>query len=152
MTSRPNVILIVMDTVRADHLPGWGYPRKTTRCLDEFSKSAIVFKQAISASPWTLPSHVSMFSGLYPTEHGVLTSRQRTGENVPLIADTLRANGYNTAGFTNNPWASAVYSLDRGFNHFVEVYKEEKRTNKSSLSEGEKRLKRLFSMVEQINT
>ena len=89
-----------------------------------------------------------MFSGLYPTEHGVLTSRQRTGENVPLIADTLRANGYNTAGFTNNPWASAVYSLDRGFNHFVEVYKEEKRTNKSSLSEGEKRLKRLFSMVD----
>ena len=148
MTSKPNIILIVMDTVRADHLPGWGYPRKTTPCLDEFSKSAIVFKQAISASPWTLPSHVSMFSGLHPTEHGVLTSGQRAGEDIPLIADILRINGYNTAGFTNNPWASAVYSLDRGFNHFVEVYKEEKRINKSLLSEGKEKLKRLFSMVD----
>lgn len=137
-----------MDTVRADHLSIWGYCRETTPCLDEFSKSAIVFKEAISTSPWTLPSHVSMFSGLHPSEHGVLTSGQRTGEDVPLIADMLRANGYNTAGFTNNPWASAVYSLDRGFSHFVEVYKEEKRTNENLLSEGEKKLKRLFSIVD----
>lgn len=143
---KPNIILVVMDTVRADNLPMWGYHKKTTPFLDEFSKTAVTYKQAISNSPWTLPSHVSLFSGLHPSEHGVLTSNQRAGNDLPLIADALKAKGYQTAGFTSNPWASSLYSLDRGFDVFIDVYKKLRKDKENVLEKNLRCVERLFCM------
>ena len=143
---RPNVILIVMDAVRADHFPSLGYSRMTTPCLDEFSKGAITFKQAVATSPWTLPSHTSLFSGLYCSEHGVWTDEQKVDESVPLIASLLNRNGYSTAGFTNNPWASSISSLDRGFDTFVEVHREMRKGGKTRSAW--RKIRSLFSMLD----
>ena len=66
----PLVILIVLDTVRADHLSIYGYHRQNNKNLEEFARDALVFENCIATAPWTLPSHASLFTGLYPTEHG----------------------------------------------------------------------------------
>ena len=70
VSKAPLVILIVLDTVRADHLSMYGYHRQNTKNLEEFARDALVFENCIAPAPWTFPSHASLFTGLYPTEHG----------------------------------------------------------------------------------
>ena len=71
-SGKPNVLLITMDTVRADHLSVYGYPTDTTPNLREFSRSATVYTRAVAASDYTLPAHASIFTGLYPDWHGAI--------------------------------------------------------------------------------
>ena len=70
-----NVILISIDTLRSDHLGVYGYERNTSPNIDEFAKNAIVFENAYAQAPWTLPSHMSMLTGLYTSRHGVINKR-----------------------------------------------------------------------------
>lgn len=97
----PNIVFIVLDTVRADHLSSYGYSRPTTPNLDRFARKGVLFENAIAPAPWTLPSHASMFTGLLPQQHGA-------GWAVPLasrpwtLAEILRSDGYKTAGFAAN--------------------------------------------------
>ena len=69
--SRPNVVLIVLDSVRRDHLSCYGYERDTTPHIDRIASQGVRFTRATAASCWTIPSHASLFTGLYPSEHGV---------------------------------------------------------------------------------
>ncbi len=115
---RPNVLLIVLDTVRADHLGLNGYDRDTTSNLSRLSRRGVRFAQARSTAPWTLPSHASMMTGRWPHELS-------TGINHPLdrehatLAEFLAANGYATAGFVANATYCGIETgLDRGFAHF----------------------------------
>jgi arylsulfatase A-like enzyme len=141
---KPNIMVLIMDTVRADHCSTWGYRRATTPCLDRLAQTSTVYTQAISPSSWTLPAHVSLFTGLFPSEHGVLTGQDRLEENIPLLAEILQAAGYRTAGFTNNPWASSLYGLDRGFEWFVEMFRGERGSEKGLLRKNLDRAQRLM--------
>lgn len=122
----PNIILIVCDTLRKDVLGLYGGEAKTP-FLKALSKDAMVYDNAIAPSPWTFPSHVSMFTGMYPSEHGVHESRtdkleQMTDMHHRLkakrLAERLKKQGYNTIGISNNVMVSRFTGFDIGFDTF----------------------------------
>jgi len=113
-----NVILIVMDTVRADHLSCYGYHRKTTPNIDKLANKGVVFENAFSASTWTPPSHASIFSGKYPFQHGTLGKNVKFREKFSL-ASVLQRHGYRTVGITDCCLLSSVTGFDRGFDLFI---------------------------------
>jgi arylsulfatase A-like enzyme len=113
-----NVLLIVLDTVRAESLSLYGYPRPTTPNLERLSKEAVVFGRALSTSPWTLPSHASMFTGHWPHELSADWKIPLDAAHTTL-AEVLRAHGYITAGFVGNLiYGSSMHGLNRGFIHY----------------------------------
>jgi len=114
----PNVILIVLDTVRAKSLSLYGYHRKTTPNLEKLAKKAVVFTETVATSSWTLPSHGSLFSGRYPHEFSGGWQNAFTG-NPPTLAGELQQLGYMTAGFVANlSYGSFMHGLNRGFIHY----------------------------------
>ncbi|WP_254053858.1 sulfatase [Singulisphaera sp. GP187] len=116
----PNLLWIVMDTVRADHLSLYGYGRRTTPELEALAKEGITFDMARSAAPWTLPSHMTMFTGLWPYQHGARVDRPYFGPS-PMLAEHLSANGYTTAGIVANVRVcNAGYGFGRGFDSYVD--------------------------------
>lgn len=117
-TDMPNVLLIVLDTVRAQSCSLYGYNRLTTPFLEKFAKTGVRFDRAISTSPWTLPSHASMFTGRFP--HELFSFRlQPLDDQYPTLAEVLANHGYQTSGFTANlGLTSYLYGLNRGFIHY----------------------------------
>jgi arylsulfatase A-like enzyme len=114
----PNVLLIVMDTVRAQNLSLYGYARRTTPRLEEFAKTGARFDLAIATAPWTLPSHASIFTGRFPREMSADFRAPLDGA-YPTLAETLGAGGYLTAGFVANTYyCNAENGLGRGFAHY----------------------------------
>jgi arylsulfatase A-like enzyme len=114
----PNVLLIVLDTVAADHLSLYGYERPTSPTMVELAERGIRFDRVQATSSWTLPSHASIFTGRWPHElsAGWLTPLDTT---YATLAEYLSARGYATAGFVANYWYCAADSgLDRGFDHY----------------------------------
>jgi arylsulfatase A-like enzyme len=115
----PNVLLIVLDTVRAKNLSLHGYHRPTTPRLDRWAREGTVFDYAIAPAPWTLPSHASFFTGISPT---LLSARflHKLDGDEPRLAEVLQQRGYVTAGFSgNNAYGTAEAGLGRGFQHYV---------------------------------
>ena len=112
---QPNIILITLDTVRADYLSSYGYTRPTTPRLDELARRGVLFENAIAPASWTLASHASIFTELLPHQHGANWA-------VPLhpgplsLAQVLGSRGYSTAGFSSNRmYGLAGWGLDQGF-------------------------------------
>lgn len=122
MTRKPNIILISLDTVRADHLSCYGYNKPTTPNIDKLAEDGVLFKHAYSTAVWTPPAHASMLTGLYPSEHGVV-DQNRLDPSIPTIAEILLANGYHTAGFVNNSQVGELVGLHKGHETFVEVWR-----------------------------
>lgn len=120
MTSkRPNILFIVLDTLRRDRLGVYGYLRETSPHLDAFAAQATRFERAIAPAQWTLPSHASMFTGVFPSVHGVTQSNSLLSEMQPTAAEILRVQGYHTAAFCNNPLVGVLnHGLQRGFSEF----------------------------------
>jgi arylsulfatase A-like enzyme len=101
----PRVILLLsLDTLRPDHLGFYGYERFTSPVLDEIAREGVVFEDASSTAPWTLPSHASMLTGLYPLRHGVTSSKTRLPDGIPTLAGLLAPYGYDTAAVVNVEW------------------------------------------------
>ena len=117
--NKPNVFLAVMDAVRPDHLSCYGYSRKTTPNIDKIAQEGVLFENAFSTAPWTPPSHASMFTGMYASQHGVLGKNLYLDEEVPTVAEIFSSKGYETLGICKNPWVSAQTGLHRGFKKFV---------------------------------
>jgi len=118
---RPNVILVTLDTVRADRLGGYGYARDTSPRLDAFTRDAVRFDHAMTATTFTTPSHASILTGLYPAAHGALTN----GWGLPPAAETLTKiladGGYETAAFVAARWVlGRQFGFDQGFTTFEE--------------------------------
>jgi arylsulfatase A-like enzyme len=120
VTSRPDILFIVLDTQRVDRLSCYGYDLPTTPNLDKFAATATRFETAIAPAQWTVPSHASMFTGLYPSEHTMVQSYSVMPENLTTLAERLRDGGYFTAGFCNNPLVGVINNgLRRGFLSFL---------------------------------
>ncbi len=115
---RPNIVLLILDTVRAKSLSLYGYSRSTTPRLEKIATRSTVFGSAFSVSPWTLPAHASMFTGRYPYELSADWARPLDDEPRTL-AEVLAKAGYRTAGFVGNiEYTSAQTGLARGFAHY----------------------------------
>ncbi len=135
----PNVILIVVDTLRADHLGCYQYDRPVSPSIDSLAARSTLFQRAIASAPWTLPSHASMFTGRNPYEHGVQTYLKGSdavheaalAKDQTTIAEVFRELGYRTGAFVaNSGYLGPVYGLKQGF----ETY-EVRRIDARSLNE-----------------
>ncbi len=117
-----NVLLITLDTTRADRLGAYGNNPSITPNLDVLAEKGVVFESAFCNVPLTLPSHASMLTGLLPPEHGLrLNSRGSLKDKVPMLSELFSQSGYRTAAFLAAPVLDARYGLDRGF----DVYDDE---------------------------
>jgi len=115
------VILISIDTLRADHLGAYGYAHPTSPALDAIARDGVVFESAVSTSPWTAPAHASMLTGQYPNRHGLVTYRNKLDPRSPHLAERLRDAGYQTAAIVSASNVGSDYGFDRGFESFVQL-------------------------------
>jgi arylsulfatase A-like enzyme len=112
---RPNVVLIVLDTLRARNMSLYGYPESTTPFLDELAAKSVLFRNACAPSSWTLPSHASIFTGLYPSRHGANGKRNPLKSGTRTLARYLQEKGYSTVSFSANPWVDDRFGIMEGF-------------------------------------
>jgi len=113
----PNVLVIVVDTLRADHLSGYGYSRETSPNLDHVAQMGVLFEEAFAAASWTLPSHASLLTGRYPSQHGA--EMGPLDGRYPTIGEVFRSRGYRTGAFSANSFFFCRrMGLGRGFVHF----------------------------------
>ncbi|MFT5285295.1 MAG: arylsulfatase A-like enzyme [Planctomycetota bacterium] len=133
----PDVVIVSVDTLRADRLGCYGYGRETSPNIDRLAARGVVFEQCLSQAPWTLPSYGSLFTSLYPAEHragisekadiwtkgGVATDYSKLGQkllnDVPTLAGELSAAGYRTASFYFNPYLGPQTGVARGFDEYA---------------------------------
>jgi arylsulfatase len=132
----PDVVVITLDTTRADHLGAYGYTRAISPSLDAFARDAVVFRNAWSTSSWTLPAHASIFTGKHPTSHGAHHNLEagdatladviegawfkdlkvnRLPEHEVTLAELLRERGYATAAIVGGPWLAPPFGLLQGY-------------------------------------
>lgn len=117
--TKPNILFIVLDTLRRDRLSIYGHGRNTSPEFDDFASQSTLFERAVSTAQWTVPSHASMFTGLYPSTHQLTEANRVLSGSYPTMAEILQADGYKTAGFCNNPLVGVLdHGLQRGFDDF----------------------------------
>lgn len=114
----PDVVVIVVDTLRADHLSQYGYQRPTSPALERFTAESTLFAAAYSTSSWTQPSVASLFTGLLPARHGVVKQSAILPSEFETLAGLLSGGGWNTAGFSGNLFVGEKTGFDRGFEYF----------------------------------
>lgn len=120
----PNVIFILIDALRADHLSSYGYPRETSPYIDSIAREGVLFSNAISSAPWTTPSVMSIFTSVYPSVHGVVRVALELGvlsDDFTTLAERLLKNDYETAGIISNPWLDKNWKLNQGFKTYEMV-------------------------------
>ncbi len=113
-----NVILISLDTLRADHLGCYGYKRNTSPHIDTLAQDSAVFHNAYSQSPWTLPSHTSMLTALNPYHHQVYLAEEKMHPSIITVSDILRINHYYCGGITAGGYVSEKYGFAKGFDSY----------------------------------
>ena len=115
----PNIILISVDTLRADRLSVYGNPRLTSPSIDAWARRfAVIFENAVAQAPWTLPSHGSMLTGLGALRHGVNHPFRAAPDELTTLAERLRAEGYTTAAITGGGWLHPGYGLAQGYDRY----------------------------------
>ena len=115
---RPNILLIVMDATRAHNLSCYGYGRATTPNLERFAERSVVYEKAIATSCWSLPTHASMFTGLYPSAHGANDQHHYLDADIPIITQLLQSQGYQTVALCRKHDVGPETGMDRGFEAF----------------------------------
>ena len=128
----PHVIVYLVDTLRADRLGCYGYPGDTSPFIDELASRSVVFEQAMSQGPWTVPSVVSLLTSTYPPSHGIHGLRRKLPEDVETLPEQMRAAGYRTAAFTQSPFAGSATGLDQGYDELFERPLRVDKTNRQS--------------------
>lgn len=113
-----NVILISLDTLRADHLSCYGYERETSPNIDLLAKDSALFLNTFASSPWTLPSHVSLMTSLDCINHKVYHGDQKINPEIKTLADFLRSAGYLNVAFTGGGYVSGIFGFNKGFDSY----------------------------------
>ena len=107
----PNIILIVLDTLRAKNMSLYGLKKQTTPFLERIAENSVVYNNAYSAAPWTLPSHASIFTGLYPSQHNALAMGNYLKEDLLTLAEYLKNKGYSTISFSGRENRFSIISV-----------------------------------------
>ncbi|MBD3857135.1 MAG: sulfatase [Acidobacteria bacterium] len=116
--TQPDILLYVVDTLRADRLSCYGGPPGISPALDRLASDGVLFENAVAQSSWTKPSMVSVLSGMLTTEHGVRQREPQIPKQVALVAEVLQSAGYRTGAFTANAYLVEAAGFDRGFDTF----------------------------------
>ena len=127
-----NIVLISIDSLRADHLSTYGYSRKTSPNIDQLADEGVVFSDAYSVTSWTLPAHLSMLTSLYPLSHGVFTDRARLDENRRILPEVLKEEGYATAAFVSAPYLNSRFGFKQGFDVYDDLLSSEAASRKAA--------------------
>lgn len=114
----PNVLLIVVDTLRADHLPAYGYEHGSTPNLDRFAEDAVRFEWAFANASWTRPSFASLLTGRYASSHGVMAKGDALADELVTLPEVLQEHGWVTAGFVTNFNVAPYFNFQQGFDHY----------------------------------
>ena len=114
------VVIITIDTLRADHLGSYGYKLNTSPFLDSIAKQGISFKNTFAATASTVPSHASLFTSLHPLQHGVLKNGHKLADDFLTMAEIFQEIGYKTAGITSTDRHFFVSNLHQGFSYYNE--------------------------------
>ena len=122
--TRPHVILISIDCLRADHVGVYGYERNITPTIDAFATEADVFENAVAVSAWTLPTHMSMFTGLTPSYHGVNRTRGLSPSTF-YLPQVLAEAGYETTAVVSGAYVSQAFGFARGFHRYLSLHQPE---------------------------
>lgn len=120
--TKPDILLYVVDTLRADHLGAYGYSRETSPHIDAFAKENVLYQNAYSTCSWTRASGASIVTGLLPRNHRTMTRQERLPDELVTLAEILQENGYYTVFFNTNGNICQVFGFDQGFNepfHFL---------------------------------
>ena len=139
-------VLISLDTLRADRLGCYGYERETSPFIDSFAARSVLFENAYVQEPGTLPSHMSIFTGLYPAEHNVRPPTGVLSPEIKTLPEAFQAAGYRTAGFTEGGYVHGGYGFARGFDEFSHETKKVESDVERTLERG---LRFLDSLAEQ---
>lgn len=115
----PSIVLISIDTLRRDHVSAYGYERETTPRIDQTASEGALFLNAVSVSNWTLPSHMSLMTGLPPSLHRVEDDGSRLPASVMTLAEVLQQDGYTTAGVTSHVYLGEQFGFARGFDRYT---------------------------------
>jgi arylsulfatase A-like enzyme len=119
---RPSIVLVVIDTLRADAVSAYGAVEGTTPSFDALASEGLLYGRAFAPSPWTLPSHASLLTGLAVDRHGVgVAGRMGLRAEFTTLAERLSAAGYQTAGFSENPLVSDLFGFEQGFERFAAI-------------------------------
>ena len=118
--SRPNVVLVVMDTARARETVHERHDFLSE--LDRLATEGTEYTQTIASAPWTLPSHASLFTGTYPSKHGAHADHKHLDEGLPTLAEAFRDGGYETVAISNNTWISEEFGFARGFDTLYKTW------------------------------
>ena len=121
--NRPNVVLIVLDTTRADTLSAYGYPKPSSPSLESLAEEGALFHQAITTDFWTLPAHASLLTGEYPRIHQATAETNRLPGRVTTLAEFLSRAGYRTRAFVSNAWIGRDQGFGQGFESYIETWK-----------------------------
>ena len=136
-TDLPNILLITLDTTRADHLSCYGYTRATSPHIDALAAEGMVYDRCIATSSWTLPAHASLLTGRFPTSHGAIYDPNGAvvlagilpgewanyrvsalGDRIETLATVLKRHGYATGGVVGGPWLKKPFGLGQGFDDY----------------------------------
>jgi arylsulfatase A-like enzyme len=121
-TGRPNVLIVTLDTVRADHCSVYGYGRATTPALEAVAAAGVVFEDAYAPMATTAPAHASLFTGLVPARHGVVKNGYVLPSEFETLAETLAAAGYDTAAIVSSFAVHGSFGLRQGFGHYDDEF------------------------------
>lgn len=135
--SRPDIIILSIDTLRADHLGAYGYERDTSPFFDELAANGARFEENFAPAPWTLPSHTTMLSGLLPPHHGAIEDATRIGDDIPLVQEAFRDGGYGTIGAVATLFVSKRFGFERGFDFFHDFDIQGAKMNNASTVDAE---------------
>lgn len=125
-----NVVIVVIDTLRADHLPCYGYSRNTAPNICNFAKEGILFERAYAPAPHTRPSIISLFTSLYVHQHNHFKNNDYLQDQHTTMAEIFSSAGYNTYGFSANPTISSKFNHDQGFRDWNETQGNAWKVNK----------------------
>lgn len=138
-----NVVMVSLDTLRANHLGCYGYDRPTSPSIDRLASQGVLFEQAIAQSSWTLPSHMSLLTGLYPSTHGAVGDRKALPQAVETLQMLFQEAGYRTEGVVSSPYVGSAFRFHKGFDDFLMPPKPIPDNSKRITAEAIERLQRL---------
>jgi choline-sulfatase len=125
-TARLNVLVIGVDTLRPDHLGCYGYSRPTSPNIDGLASEGVLCERTVSQAPWTLPSFATVFTSLYPSQHGAVRLSNGLRDSVPTLAEILKQHGYRTGAVINAPTLKPATRVNRGFDHYSALRLDER--------------------------
>lgn len=122
MPQTPNIIILLLDTARAQSFSGYGYARPTSPHIDALAAESVVYEQAIAPGSWSLPSQVSLLTGMFPAKHGAHELHLSYAHAYPMLPEVLREAGYHTLGVSPNSWMSDEFGVTHGFERYVKMW------------------------------